>query len=90
MSELLATLDGPAYIARVAVYNPKQVVQAKTAIKRAFLNQVQGKGFSLVEVLSACPTNWHQGPIESLEWIEKKMLTTFPLGTFKSTEGGGV
>jgi 2-oxoglutarate ferredoxin oxidoreductase subunit beta len=83
MSELLATLEGAAYIARVAVSSAKYVVQAKRAIKRAFETQLKGLGYSLVEVLSQCPTDWHMTPAEATKWVEEKMMTYYPLGEFK-------
>ncbi len=83
VSEMLATLDGPEYIARVAVNNVKNVNAAKKAIKKAFQNQVEGKGFSLVEVVSACPTNWGMTPSKALQWVEEKMIPYYPLGTYK-------
>jgi len=90
VSEMLATLEGPAYITRVAVNNVKNVKNAKKAIKKAFQNQIEGKGFSFVEVVSACPTNWGMTPKQALEWIESDMLPYYPLGVFKDrTEDGG-
>src|SRR3989338_6516379 len=80
--ELLATLDGPVYIERVAVNNPKNVIKAKAAIKKAFQYQLEGKGFTFVEVLSMCPTNWKMSAPESLKFVEK-MQEYFPLGVFK-------
>lgn len=81
--ELLATLEGPAYVARVAVNNVKNVKNAKKVIEKAFRNQVEGKGFSLVEVVSACPTNWGMSPQKALEWVESDMLPYYPLGVYK-------
>ncbi|MBI4533667.1 MAG: 2-oxoglutarate oxidoreductase [Candidatus Melainabacteria bacterium] len=81
--EMLATLDGPAYIARVAVSSPKYVVKAKQAIRKAFETQLNGLGYSLVEVLSPCPINWHLTPTESTKWLEENMMAYFPLGEFK-------
>ncbi|MFZ5753645.1 MAG: thiamine pyrophosphate-dependent enzyme [Bacillota bacterium] len=86
MSEMLATLPGVTYIARTSVHDPKHVRETKKAIKEAFQVQVEGKGFSLVEVLSACPTNWHMTPVEALDWIKKEMIAYYPLGKFKSAE----
>ena len=83
MSEMLAVLDGPSYIARVGTFNVKAVMQAKKAIKKAFQNQIEGKGFSLVEVLTNCPSNWKMGPVESLEYIEREVLPVYPLGVLK-------
>jgi len=84
VSEMLSTLEGTSYIARVSVHSPKQVRDAKKAIREAFQNQIDKKGFSLVEVLSACPTNWGLSPVECLGWIEQEMISYYPLGTFKS------
>ena len=84
VSEMLATLEGSEYITRVAVNNVKNVRNAKKAIKKAFENQIAGKGFSLVEVVSACPTNWGMTPKQALEWIESDMLPYYPLGVFKN------
>ena len=83
VSEMLATLEGPEYITRVAVNNVKNVKNAKKAIKKAFENQIQGKGFSLVEVVSACPTNWGMTPQKALEWVESDMLPYYPIGVYK-------
>jgi len=82
--ELLSTLEGVSYLARVSVHAPKQVKEAKKAIRQAFQNQLEGEGFALVEVLSACPTNWGLQPVECLNWIEAEMIPYYPLGTFKS------
>ena len=81
--EMLATLEGPEYVTRVAVNNVKNVNAAKKAIKKAFQNQIEGKGFSLVEVLSACPTNWGMTPQKALEWVESDMLPYYPIGVYK-------
>lgn len=81
--EMLATLDGPSYIERVAVNNVKNVRQAKKAIEKAFRNQVEGKGFSLIEVISTCPTNWGKTPQAALEWAEQNMIPYYPLGVYK-------
>lgn len=81
--ELLSTLDGPEYLARVAVNNVKNVKTAKAAIEKAFRNQVEGKGFSLVEVVSSCPTNWGMTPDNALKWVEEKMIPYYPLGVYK-------
>ena len=84
--ELLATLDGPAYLERVTVNSVKNVKRAKKAIKKAFQNQIDGKGFSLVEVLSACPTNWGMTPQKALEWIDEAMIPQYPLGVYRDKE----
>ena len=81
--EMLSTLEGPEYIARVAANNVKNVKNAKKAIKKAFENQIAGKGFSLVEVVSACPTNWGMTPQKALEWVDTDMLPYYPLGVYK-------
>ncbi len=81
--EMLSTLDGPEYLERVTVNSVKAVKNAKKAIKKAFQNQVDGKGFSLIEVVSTCPTNWGMTPKKALEWIDEKMLPYYPLGVYK-------
>lgn len=81
--EMLATLDGPELIQRVAVNNVKNVKTAKAAIEKAFRNQVEGKGFSLIEVVSSCPTNWGMTPENALKWVEEKMIPYYPLGVYK-------
>ncbi len=83
VSEMLATLDGPYYIERVAVNNVKNVKKAEKAILKAFENQVNGKGFSLIEVVSTCPTNWGMTPEKALEWVDEKMIPHYPLGVYK-------
>ena len=84
VSEMLAALDGPSYIARVAVNNVKNVRNAKKIIEQAFRNQIEGRGFSLVEVVSSCPTNWGMTPQKALEWVEEKMIPYYPLGVYKN------
>jgi len=84
IAELLSSLRTPAYIERVAVYNPQNIVRAKKAIRKAFQYQVDNKCFSLVEVLSTCPTNWGMTPQEALKWQETTMLPYYPLGCFKT------
>ena len=81
--EMLSELEGPEYLERVTVNNVKNVKNAKKAIKKAFENQIAGKGFSLVEVLSSCPTNWGMTPKKALEWIDEKMIPYYPLGVYK-------
>ncbi|MDR0656486.1 MAG: 2-oxoglutarate oxidoreductase [Treponema sp.] len=85
VGELLATLEGSRYIARGAVNNAANVRKTKTYIKKAFEAQMQGKGFTMVEVLSQCPTNWSMEPLQSVEWLEKNMIPVFPLGEIKNT-----
>lgn len=86
VSEMLATLDGPSYIARVALDTVANIKKAKAAIKKAFQNQIDGKGFSLVEVLSTCPTNWGMSPTEAIERLQKDMLPYYPLGVYKDID----
>jgi len=86
MAELLSSLRTPGYIARTAVHNPMLIVDAKRKIRRAFANQVEGKCFSLVEVLSTCPTNWGMAPDAATKWLEDNMVPYYPLGTFKTPE----
>ena len=83
MSEMLATIDGAAYIERVSVNSTANINKAKKAIRKAFEAQMAGKGFSMVEVLSTCPTNWGKSPIESLDWLEENMIPYYPLGVYK-------
>ena len=83
VSEMLSQLDGPEYIERVAVNNVKNVKNAKKAIEKAFRNQVEGKGFSLIEVVSTCPTNWGMTPADALKWVDEKMIPYYPLGVYK-------
>ena len=85
--EMLATLEAPAYLERVTVNNVKNVKNTKKAIEKAFRYQVEGKGFSLIEVLSACPTNWGLTPQKALEWIDEKMIPYYPLGVYRDKEG---
>ena len=89
VAELLSALDGPAYIARVAVNNVKNVRSAKKIIQQAFQNQIDGLGFSLVEVVSACPTNWGMTPQKALQWIDEKMIPYYPLGVYKDKRQEG-
>ncbi len=83
VSEMLATLNGPAYIARVSVHDVPHIKKAKAAIKKAFQLQMEGKGFTMVEVLSTCPTNWGKTPKEALNWLTESMLPTYPLGVYR-------
>lgn len=86
--EMLSTLDGVALAQRVTVDNVKNVNIAKKAIKKAFQNQIEGKGYSIVEVLSTCPTNWGMSPVEALDWLEKNMVPYYPLGVYKDGTKG--
>ena len=81
--EMLSNVDGATYLERVAVNNVKNIKAAKAAIKKAFQNQIDGKGFSLVEVLSTCPTNWGLTPQNALKWLEDNMIPYYPLGVYK-------
>jgi 2-oxoglutarate/2-oxoacid ferredoxin oxidoreductase subunit beta len=83
MSELLAQVDGAAYVARRSLHDVVHVKRAKGAIRRAFETQLQGSGLAMVELLSSCPTNWGMTPQAALEWIEREMIPAFPLGDFK-------
>jgi 2-oxoglutarate ferredoxin oxidoreductase subunit beta len=86
MAELLAGNEGSAYISRVAVNSPANVVKAKKAIKKAFETQAKGLGFSMVEILSTCPTNWGLNPVDAMKWMEDNMIPYYPLGEFKVKE----
>jgi 2-oxoglutarate ferredoxin oxidoreductase subunit beta len=79
-------VDGAYYVERVALNNMANVIKAKKAIKKAFQYQMEGKGFTLVELLSTCPTNWGMSPVESLSWLKDNMIPHYPLGVTK--EGG--
>lgn len=81
--EVFSMLDGTTYLERVTVNKPAAVTRAKKAIKKAFQCQLDGKGFSLIEILSPCPTNWKMGPVESCRWIDEVMAKQFPLGVVK-------
>ncbi len=81
--ELLSNVDGATYLERVAVNNVKNVKAAKKAIKKAFQYQTEGKGFSLIEVVSTCPTNWGMTPQNALKWLEENMIPYYPLGVYK-------
>ncbi len=87
--EMLSTLDGVAYAARVSVDTPANVRTAKAAIMRGFRNQLARKGFSIIEVLSTCPTNWGLSPVEALSWLRENMIPYYPLGTYKDIDAAG-
>ena len=80
--EMLSTLKGPAYIERASLHDIKNIKKAKEAVKKAFKVQMAGKGFSLVELLSTCPTNWGLDPLESLDRVKNEMMEYYPLGVF--------
>ncbi|MGD9717598.1 MAG: 2-oxoglutarate oxidoreductase, partial [Sulfuricurvum sp.] len=75
-------LNGVAYLERVSLLTPKDIIAAKKGIKKAFTAQARGLGYSLIEIVSTCPTNWGLSPVESLEWAKQKMLPEFPLKVF--------
>ena len=83
MSELIAQMQGATFVARRSLHNPTEIRKAKKAIKQAFENQINGFGFSMVELLSSCPTNWDINPKDSLKFIETQMVPVFPLGDYK-------
>jgi len=87
ISEMLALTKGAVYIERTAVNSPANIKKAKKAIRKAFQVQIDGLGFSLVEILSPCPTNWKMSPLESWQWIDKVMKKEFPLGVIKDITG---
>lgn len=83
MAELLAQLPGTVYSVRRSLHDARHVIQAKKAIRTAFEAQQQGLGFSIVELLSSCPTNWKMTPQDALDWVRDEMIPTFPLGDYK-------
>jgi 2-oxoglutarate ferredoxin oxidoreductase subunit beta len=83
MSELLCTMNGAGYIVRRSLHDPKNIRLAKKAIRIAFETQRRGLGFSMVELLSSCPTNWNMTPTDALRWVEEKMVPVYPLKDFK-------
>lgn len=86
VSEMLATIDGAKFVERVSVDTPGNIRKTKAAIKKAFECQIAGIGFSIVEVLSTCPTNWGMTPIDSLDWLRDNMMPYYPLGNFRTPE----
>lgn len=89
VSELLATLDGAAYISRVSVHDVKHILKAKRALKTAFQVQLNGKGFAMVEVLAGCSTNLGLSAIDAMNWVVEKMIPYYPLGDIKPLVIGG-
>ena len=85
MAEILAKMDGAGYVVRRSLHDPKNIRLAKKAIRMAFEVQQRGLGFSLVELLSTCPTNWGIPPVEALKWVEEHMVPVYPLEDFKVT-----
>lgn len=86
MSEMIAGIDGAVYVERVSMHDVKHIIRAKKAIKKAFKIQMEGLGFSMVEVLSTCPTNWGLTPLESSKWLEENMMPFYKLGVFKGSD----
>ena len=86
ISEMFAQIPGAVHIERVAVHTPTQVRRAKRAVKRGFELQMNNKGFTMIEVLSTCPTGWGLSPVAALDWLEENMIPYYPLGVFKSPE----
>ncbi len=84
--EMLSTLEGAAFVERVSMHDIKNINNAKKAIKKAFKVQLAGLGYSIVEVLSSCPTNWGLDPVESLKWIKDNMIPHYALGNFKGKD----
>jgi 2-oxoglutarate ferredoxin oxidoreductase subunit beta len=83
MAEMLATLEGAGYVVRRSLHDPKNIRLARKAIRLAFETQVRGLGFSMVELLSTCPTNWGLSPVEALRFVEERMVPYFPLGDYR-------
>jgi 2-oxoglutarate ferredoxin oxidoreductase subunit beta len=82
-AEMIATLEGTAYSTRTVVNSPANIQRTRKALKKAFETQMEGKGFSYVEILTMCPSGWFITPVEALGYMDEKMIPTFPLGTFK-------
>ena len=87
MCEILNQLTAPCYLARTSCNTPANVARTKDAIRKAFRNQLAGKGFSMVEIVTSCPTNWGLDPLEALDFLEEKMLREFPLGVVRDRGG---
>ena len=86
IAEMLATLEGAAYVARVSLHDPAHVARARRAVLKAFRTQLEDRGFALVEMLSSCPTNWGMSPREALRWVKEKLIPQYPLGEFRVPE----
>ena len=86
MSEMIAEVPGATFVERVSLHHPKYIRRAKKAIRRGFTCQVQNRGFSMVELLSTCPTGWGLEPVAALEWLENNMIPYYPLGVLKAPE----
>ncbi len=89
MCELISTLDAPVLVERVALTDARNHMRARKAVRRAIQNQIDGRGFSFVEVLSACPTGWKMAPPDAIKWVETVMIPVFPLGVFKERSDSG-
>lgn len=83
MSEIMGQIPGAYYVERVSVHTPKHVIKAKKALKKAFQNQIDGKGYSIVEFVSTCPVGWKQTPVDATKWLEETMIPYYPLGVIK-------
>lgn len=83
--EIMKEIQGTTYVARVTLTNPKNVMEAKRAIRKAFDYQKQNKGFSIIEILSTCPINWAKKPTDAIKWLDEEMTKEYPLGVFKDT-----
>jgi 2-oxoglutarate ferredoxin oxidoreductase subunit beta len=86
VSEMIATIPKAVYVERVSSHDVKHIRQAKKAIKKAFQIQMDRKGFSMVEILSTCPTGWGLTPVDATKWLEENMIPYYPLGCYKSEE----
>ena len=86
MAEMIATIEGAAYVERVSLHDVPNIIKAKKAIKKALQCQMEGKGFSMVEILSTCPTNWGMTPVQALDWLKENMIPYYPLGVKKEVE----
>ena len=86
MAEQIALTEGPAFVGRFAVNNPKNIIATKKAIEKAFRTQLEDKRYSFLEILTMCPTNWHVNPWDTPKYVDEKVLPTFPLGVFKDEE----
>jgi len=86
--ELLSTLDGAVYVERVALNSPANIIKAKKAVRKAFEVQEKKLGFSFVEFISTCPTNWGLSPSNAMKFLNENMLPMFPLGVYRTPEGG--
>ena len=87
MAELISQLESPVYVARFSLDSAKNIIQAKKGIEKAFTYQIEGKGFSFIELISNCPTNWKVSPLDSLTWMKENSLPYFKLGEYKTPAG---